>query len=210
LERTFPGWSQRLTRSVTGHLRDLTQMTGCWPKTSTAEVSSWPFSRKVSLCEKRPARTPPSTFLFLPIHFSNNPEPCGSVVPQLRPRWPESMVQSEGAEARTFDAGTRTWPRAWPDVRSPCEQWGASRTRHRARRQRAEERVYRLWQRFLSTFPQRKTGARNTVLRGFFAVARWRRKRHCTGVLQPRVNTQPRHLSAVCAALRPHSSAVLW
>src|ERR1700684_3633558 len=28
---------------------------------------------------KRPARTPPSTFLFLPIHFSNNPESCDSV-----------------------------------------------------------------------------------------------------------------------------------
>jgi hypothetical protein len=27
---------------------------------------------------KRPARTPPSTFLFLPIHLSNSPEPCGS------------------------------------------------------------------------------------------------------------------------------------
>jgi hypothetical protein len=26
----------------------------------------------------------------------------------------------------------------------------------------------------------------------------------------PRVDTQLRHLSAVCAALRPHSSAVLW
>ena len=32
------------------------------------------------LVQKRPARTPPSTFLFLPIHLSNSPEPCGSVV----------------------------------------------------------------------------------------------------------------------------------
>jgi len=67
----------------------------------------------------------------------------------------KKMAGSEGAEARTFYAGTRTWPRAWPDVRSPCEQWGASRTRHRTRRRRAEERVYRLWPPFLSTFPPR-------------------------------------------------------
>jgi hypothetical protein len=30
-------------------------------------------TRKVSRSRKRPARTPPSTFLFLPIHLSNNP-----------------------------------------------------------------------------------------------------------------------------------------
>ncbi len=30
-------------------------------------------TQKVSRSRKRPARTPPSTFLFLPIHLSNNP-----------------------------------------------------------------------------------------------------------------------------------------
>jgi hypothetical protein len=36
---------------------------------------------------KRPARTPPSTFLFLPIHLSNSPEPRGFLI---SPNWPES------------------------------------------------------------------------------------------------------------------------
>jgi hypothetical protein len=35
--------------------------------------------RNLSRSRKRPARTPPSTFLFLPIHFSNIPEPYGPV-----------------------------------------------------------------------------------------------------------------------------------
>ena len=33
---------------------------------------------------ERPARTPPSTFLFLPIHFSNSPEPWRSHPPVNR------------------------------------------------------------------------------------------------------------------------------
>jgi len=38
-----------------------------------------PFTARPSRSGKRSARTPPSTFLFLQIHFSNNPEPRGSV-----------------------------------------------------------------------------------------------------------------------------------
>src|SRR6201986_743809 len=41
----------------------------------------WRRSRSFFVSRKRPARTPPSTFLFLPIHFSNSPEPRSSVVP---------------------------------------------------------------------------------------------------------------------------------
>ena len=55
---------------------------------------------------KRPARTPPSTFLFLPIHLSNSPEPCS---PVENPANAEATQQE--TEARTFDAATRTWPR---------------------------------------------------------------------------------------------------
>ncbi len=62
-------------------------------------------TRKVSRSRKRPARTPPSTFLFLPIHFSNSPEPRGSVVQYPTP------ASTGGAEAHTSDAATRTWPR---------------------------------------------------------------------------------------------------
>jgi|GEM_PF-4288374 hypothetical protein len=49
----------------------------------------WPpcLRKKANLprSRKRPARTPPSTFLFLPIHFSNSPKPFGSVVPTPAP-----------------------------------------------------------------------------------------------------------------------------
>jgi hypothetical protein len=44
------------------------------PLTCTAEVSSKDRTRKgLLLNERRSARTPPSTFLFLPIQFSNSP-----------------------------------------------------------------------------------------------------------------------------------------
>jgi hypothetical protein len=42
---------------------------------------------------KRPARTPPSTFLFLPIHFSNSPEPRSSVVPTFSPAEPKNFLR---------------------------------------------------------------------------------------------------------------------
>jgi hypothetical protein len=56
----------------------------CYLKTSTAKVSSNDRlssgkSRSFTRSRKRPARTPPSTFLFLQIHLSNSPEPDGSV-----------------------------------------------------------------------------------------------------------------------------------
>ena len=48
----------------------------------TAEVSSKDRTRKgLLLNERRSARTPPSTFLFLPIQFSNSPGP--KTPPQL-------------------------------------------------------------------------------------------------------------------------------
>ena len=60
-----------------------------------------PFRSNLLRSRKPSARTPPSTFLFLPIHFSNSPKPCSSV-PRLTPEKPKT---------RTSDAATRTWPR---------------------------------------------------------------------------------------------------
>ena len=52
----------------------------------------------VSRSRKRPARTPPSTFLFLPIHLSNNRDPQGPRLPLFPP---EIGQEVEAAEART-------------------------------------------------------------------------------------------------------------
>src|SRR5208283_2260051 len=62
-------------------------------KTCTAEVSSKAALLEELLLAKeaidmreRPARTPPSTFLFLPIHFSNIPGPFEPVPGKFRSR----------------------------------------------------------------------------------------------------------------------------
>lgn len=44
-------------------------------------VSSGRCLQRFPFTEKRPARTPPSTFLFLPIHFSNSPGPMADPLP---------------------------------------------------------------------------------------------------------------------------------
>jgi hypothetical protein len=50
----------------------------CTLKRRPPKYSRWPRLAHAKACTwKRPARTPPSTFLFLPIHFSNSPEPGG-------------------------------------------------------------------------------------------------------------------------------------
>jgi hypothetical protein len=57
---------------------------------------------------KRPARTPPSTFLFLPIHFSNSPEPRSSVVPTILRQEPKNFLQlaPKNIKPVTSDAAT--------------------------------------------------------------------------------------------------------
>jgi hypothetical protein len=47
---------------------------------ATLRIADRPLSKPIPL-HKRPARTPPSTFLFLPIHLSNSPEPVRSLSP---------------------------------------------------------------------------------------------------------------------------------
>ena len=57
-------------------------------QTCTAEVSFGrrPFRSTSLRSRKRPARTPPSTFLFLLIHLSNNPETVADLRPPIRRR----------------------------------------------------------------------------------------------------------------------------
>jgi hypothetical protein len=74
-------------------------------KRKTAEVSSGRFLLKAfrlrsTFAAKRPARTPPSTFLFLPIHLSNSPEP-------LRPHLPASRKAVEAPRFRC-ESGARS------------------------------------------------------------------------------------------------------
>ena len=66
-------------------------------------------------------------------------------------------------ETRSSDAATRTWPsRAWPDARSPCEQCGASQTRHSASGG-APKRVYIV---FGCRYCQPAECEKKTVVRG--------------------------------------------
>ena len=105
--------------------------------------AAFPFRRSASFeadlsgtssrSRKRPARTPPSTFLFLPIHLSNSPEPwqshsrqAGKTVetPCLRLRSealsPLSVRSFEGAQSRR-QADDAPYPR-YIVVRGPSCQ----------------------------------------------------------------------------------------
>ena len=86
--RTFPGRSQRLTRSTTWPLSQPAMYLETLDRRSL--VRPRPLREKASLLRsrKRPAGTPPSTFLFLLIHLSNSPEPLP--IPPSNHRRPES------------------------------------------------------------------------------------------------------------------------
>jgi hypothetical protein len=97
-----------------------------------------PPSNRISPVCKRPARTPPSTFLFLLIYLSNSPGPM--------------KVPSPETESRRSRHPTRS--DAFPTEKS-C---GASEARHRADvRQRAEELIYMVSRARLSTHESRKS-----------------------------------------------------
>jgi hypothetical protein len=90
---------------------------------------------------KRSAGTPPSTFLFLLIYFSNSPGPMKVPSPENR---------------RAVEARHPTKPDAFPTEKS-C---GSSEARHRADvRQRAEELIYRVSRARLSTLVSLKSRA---------------------------------------------------
>jgi len=95
------------------------------------------------LSRKRPAGTPPSTFLFLLIYFSNSPGPMKVPSPENR---------------RAVEARHPTRPDAFPTEKS-C---GASEARHRADvRQRAEELIYTGRRLRLSTLERVKIAPRS-------------------------------------------------
>lgn len=147
-------------------------------------------TQKVSRSRKRPARTPPSTFLFLSIHLSNNPGPLKSrlrYAPEppkpVHPTWP-------------YDHGRML------DHRENSEGLVDAPSRRAAARQDA---IYRLWLPALSTVSPRKcslwTAAQSASERlgkplGIRLRIQW-------------VRRALRHSPVNTAALEPHSSAVL-
>src|SRR6185312_3066388 len=88
--RTFPGWSRlRMTTFGTlsidevhpliisrlGLAPEIPNVQRCTLNVNRRSLFQSRSNRELLLHGKRPARTPPSTFLFLPIHFSNSPGP---------------------------------------------------------------------------------------------------------------------------------------
>ena len=98
-----------------------------------------PFAQDCSRPRKRPARTPPSTFLFLLIHLSNNP---GSL------RNPGPRERSESHRNPRI--------RQVSDTCSPSVSEELRRRAIAPRRRRAERSVYRVTLSRLSTLEVRK------------------------------------------------------
>jgi hypothetical protein len=148
----------------------------------------------VSRARKRPARTPPSTFLFLPIHLSNSPEPCGPVAHYGRPQsTPEPPKPAHP-----------TWPKAHDRMNHSANREGLLKTRHRATRRRAKTAYIGFWRRDCQRPKQRKRrcgGGKHRQLRG--AAAGRYDARRALELCARRFRRGPD------AALRPHSSAVL-
>src|ERR1700687_4702714 len=83
-----------LTRSHSDHLRDHSVDLKRVPPKSLPTTAT---PNRLLHPRKRPARTSPSTFLFLPIHLSNSPEPRRS---------PPRIAQG-AVEAQTTDRDRR-------------------------------------------------------------------------------------------------------
>ena len=133
----------------------------------------------------RPARTPPSTFLFLPIHLSNSPEPRGSTHQQAGgPPKPHASDRKSEAWSPNISEVLRRRVIA-PERRTACQ-----------------EGLYRLAAGPLSTDPRPKNrGLRLGPMQG----PRWARTCRIAGRTRSgKLCGRWRH-----AVLRPHSSAVL-
>src|SRR5215468_5587865 len=139
--RTFPGWSLTFDEvPPSSSARSLARITGVDLKRVP------PKSRPAALwlgfprANRQPARTPPSTFLFLPIHLSNSPEPGGSTLRNRR-----------AAEVPCFrpksDAGSAYGSAYREELRRRAEP--PRRTAHR-------NRLYSPRPRALSTLPPRR------------------------------------------------------
>ena len=94
-------------------------------------------TQKVSLSRKRPAGTPPSTFLFLPIHLSNSPEPSGPVFRLTS--FPRALNPGWGARTREKPPKPAhpTWPLAGRMIHRANSE-GLLKARHRIKRRRAK------------------------------------------------------------------------
>ena len=153
----------------------------------TAEVSSWPFSTQACASAKsgpRGLRRPRFSFFRFTCQTARNLAAPSSL---SRPGWfpdrptgrsPVRPNQGHcGHTTPTFDAGTRTWPREHGRLFGHrVNSEGLLKTRHRARRRRAEERVYRRWRRILSTISALPTPQKTGVYACFLAGP-WRRQR---------------------------------
>jgi hypothetical protein len=116
------------------HTKDL----GVDLKRVTAEVSSDRLRPKVALwTRKRSARTPPSTFLFLPIHMSNSLRPGGLTPPGFHRRAVEVAPHPIGSDAVS------------PDIREEPRRRAIA-----PRRRRAERVFYRPGPAGLSTLSE--------------------------------------------------------
>ena len=154
-------------------------------------------STRLLLSRKRPAGTPPSTFLFLLIYFSNSPGPMKVPSPENR---------------RAVEARHPTRPDAFPTEKS-C---GASEARHRADvRQRAEELIYTGRRLRLSTLERVKIAPRsspsNPVFSCLFAKYKGRgsakEKRRSAATFLSRSGGKGRMLSGVLRLVTTWKSA---
>src|SRR5262249_13843768 len=123
--RTFPGWSLTFDEvPPSSSARLLARTTG-------VDLKRVPPKSRPAACplrvapqqSRRPARTPPSTFLFLPIHLSNSPGPDAPP-----PQNPESH-RSSSASDRNRTPGPRMEARISEELRGRKET--PRRTAHR-------------------------------------------------------------------------------
>src|SRR5262245_27233937 len=94
----------------------------CTLKRQTADVSSEAVSMKTLVSTReRPARTPPSTFLFLPIHFSNSPGTMAVPTPRSAGE-PAKLVHPRAVGCR-FTVPVRSFRGAQSHRRRTARRW---------------------------------------------------------------------------------------
>src|SRR5689334_4400654 len=114
-------------------------------KRDRRSFSSGRSSQRFPFTRKRPARTPPSTFLFLPIQFSNSPETWRSPFPVAGKSY---LVALEAQGFRSTSEAAFTMKSEMLLQRAYAPRWGG-RPVVRA--------VYRVWAFPLSTTKQQES-----------------------------------------------------
>jgi len=155
-----------------------------------------PFTARPSRSGKRSARTPPSTFLFLQIHFSNNPEPRGSVSADAEKPAHPTRRREHGHKEHGRMLGHRVNSEG---LRGRAIALGGG----------APKRCYIVFGlRYCQPSAAKRTAAVHGESGNFAAFSRrslLRRKPALRGRQPPRIHVSARRR----AALRPHSSVVL-